>query len=110
MAAETFAQLALALDGTTEAPHFDRRAFRTRRTYATLAADGQTANLKLDRDQQEHWCALLPQALAPVPNKWGAQGWTMLNLDSLAADEIRTLLRLAWTASQSPPRSRKPKA
>ena len=33
-------RLALALDGTTETPHFDRAAFRVARTYATLAADG----------------------------------------------------------------------
>ena len=38
-------RLALALDGTSEAPHFDRRAFRVKRIYATLAADELTANL-----------------------------------------------------------------
>lgn len=104
MTAETLARLALALEGTSEAPHFDRRAFRTRTIYATLAADGQTANLKLDRDQQEHWCALLPEALAPVPNRWGIRGWAVLRLDRLSEDQIASLLRLAWAASQGPPR------
>jgi len=37
-----FRAIALSLVGTTEAPHFDRAAFKVARIYATLAADGQT--------------------------------------------------------------------
>jgi len=36
---QDFRRVALALDGTIEAPHFDRTAFKVRRIYATLAAD-----------------------------------------------------------------------
>lgn len=97
MTAETLARLALALEGTLEAPHFDRRAFKARTIYVTLAPDGRTANLKLDRDQQDHWCALLPLALTPVPNKWGAQGWTTLHLDRLEEGDLANLLTLAWS-------------
>ena len=104
MTAEPFARLALALDGTTEAPHFDRRAFKTRTTFATLAADSRTANLKFDRDQQDHWCALLPQALAPVPNKWGLQGWTTVQLDRIGEADLAVLLHLAWSNTQPKPR------
>jgi hypothetical protein len=32
-------RIALSLEGTTEAPHFDRTAFKVSRIYATLAAD-----------------------------------------------------------------------
>jgi hypothetical protein len=39
-------RLALALEGTTEAPHFDRLAFKVARIYVTLDADGRTANFK----------------------------------------------------------------
>lgn len=99
MTADDLARLALALEGTTEAPHFDRRAFRARTIYATLAPGGLTANLKLDRDQQDHWCALLPLALSPVPNKWGAQGWTLVRLDQLEEADLALLLRLAWSGA-----------
>jgi phosphopantothenate synthetase len=34
---------ALALAGTLEAPHFDRTAFKVRRIYATMPADGKTS-------------------------------------------------------------------
>lgn len=39
-------RLALSLEGTTKAPHFDRVAFKVARIYVTLAADGKTANFK----------------------------------------------------------------
>ena len=41
-------KIALALEGTTEAPHFDRFAFKVVRTYATLASDGKSLNIKLE--------------------------------------------------------------
>jgi hypothetical protein len=69
--AKDFRRIALALEGTTEAPHFDRTAFKVRRIYATLAADGKTANLMLTADEQELKCALAPDAFRPVPNAWG---------------------------------------
>jgi hypothetical protein len=40
--AKDLRRIALSLDGTTEAPHFDRTAFKVRRIYATLAADGES--------------------------------------------------------------------
>ena len=96
MTGEEFRALALALPGTAEAPHFDRHAFRVRRIYATLAADGLSANLNLSPDEQEHYCALWPEALAPVPNAWGARGWTTATLDRIAADALGAPLRAAW--------------
>jgi hypothetical protein len=44
-------RIAKSLDGTLEAPHFDRAAFKVARIYATLAADGLSANLKLTPDE-----------------------------------------------------------
>ena len=64
-------RLALALEGTTEAPHFDRAAFKVARIYVTLAADERTANFKFTPDEQEFKCMLAPEAFAPVPGGWG---------------------------------------
>ncbi|RZA19270.1 MAG: MmcQ/YjbR family DNA-binding protein [Proteobacteria bacterium] len=107
MIGEILAQLAIDLNGTTEAPHFDRRAFKTQTIFVTLAPDGRTANLKLDRDQQDHWCPLLPHGLAPVNNKWGNQGWTVMQLDKLTVDDIAMLVRLAWSNTAKARLSRK---
>lgn len=46
-------RLALVLKGTTEAPHFDRAAFRVARIYVTLAPDGRTANFRFTPAEQE---------------------------------------------------------
>lgn len=94
--ARQFRTIALALDGTSEAPHFDRAAFRVNRIYATLAADGKSANLKLTPDEQDLKCLIAPDAFERIPNAWGAQGWTTATLAALSADELKAALETAW--------------
>jgi len=89
--------MALALEGTTEAPHFERTAFKVARIYVTLAADGRTANFKFTPDEQEFKCMLAPEAFARVPNAWGQQGWTTATLSKLDAKELKSALETAWT-------------
>ena len=94
-------RLALSLEGTTEAAHFDRTAFRARRIYVTLAADGETANFMFAPDQQEFKCLLAPRAFSPVPNAWGRRGATTAILSQLTIAELEDALRLAWTRAAS---------
>jgi phosphopantothenate synthetase len=60
-------RIALSLDGTVEAPHFYRTAFKVRRIYATLAADGRTANLMLTPDEQALKCTVAPEVFSRSP-------------------------------------------
>jgi hypothetical protein len=90
-------RLALALEGTTEAPHFDRIAFKARRIYVTLAADGETANFMFSPEQQEFKCMMAPEAFAPVPNAWGKRGATTAVLSKLTTEELDDALRTAWS-------------
>jgi hypothetical protein len=101
--------IALSLAGTTETPHFDRAAFKAVRIYATLAPDKKTANLKLAPDEQEFKCLLMPEALAPIPNAWGRQGWTTATLSKLKVAELRDLIETAWRygAEKKPAKRRK---
>ena len=94
--AADFHQEALRQAGTVAVRHFDRTAYRVARIYATLAPDGQTANLKLMPDQQEIWCALFPDALRPLANKWGQQGWTEARLAAIEPQPLRDLMTAAW--------------
>jgi hypothetical protein len=89
-------RLALSLEGTTEAPHFERATFKAARIYVTLAADGRTANFKFTPDEQEFKCMMAPEAFAPVPNAWGKQGWTTANLSKLSLPELKSALETAW--------------
>ncbi len=91
-----FIAMANGLEGTVSAPHFDRTAFKVNRNYATLAADGLTANLKFKPDEQELKCLTHRQAFAPVPNAWGKQGWTTATLSELSMAELRDALEMAW--------------
>jgi hypothetical protein len=88
-------RLALLLECTTEAPHFDRAAFKAVRIYVTLAADGNTANFKFTPDEQEFKCMMAPEAFAAVPNAWGKQGWTTATLLKLSVAELRSALEMA---------------
>jgi hypothetical protein len=94
--ATEFRRIALSLEGTTQAPHFDRTAFKVARIYATLAADGRTANLKFAPDEQELKCLVASDTFAPVPNAWGRQGWTTATLAKLSTRELKDALEMAW--------------
>jgi hypothetical protein len=94
--AQDFRRIAMSFDGTTNAPHFDRTAFKVARIYATLAPDGLTANLKFSRDEQELKCITAAEAFRPVPNAWGQQGWTTAALAALSPAELKNALELAW--------------
>src|SRR5262245_64837324 len=89
-------RIAMSLDGTVEAPHFDRVAFKVARIYATLAADEMTANLMLAPDEQQFKCTVAPDAFAPVPNKWGQRGATTVTLARVGMDELQVALVMAW--------------
>jgi len=89
-------RIALALEGTTEAPHFDRAAFKMARIYVTLAADGRTANFKFTPADQEFKGLLAPAAFSPVPGGWGKMGWTTAVLAELSRAELKAALELAW--------------
>jgi hypothetical protein len=88
--------MAMALDGTTEVPHFDKAAFKVARIYVTLAADGRTANFKFTPGEQELKCVTAPDAFTAVPHAWGKQGWTTATLTALSRGELASALETAW--------------
>jgi hypothetical protein len=94
--ADMLRNLALSLEGTSEAPHFDRVAFKVRRIYVTLAADGLTANFKFTPDEQQIKCEMLPNAFSPVQNAWGRQGWTTAVLSEFKEPDLHDALETAW--------------
>ena len=104
-AADDLRRIALALEGTIEAPHFDRRAFKARRIFATLAADDLTANIRFPPEEQELRCEMQPEAYRKIPNKWGDSGWTAATLSALTLDDLKVALTSAWRHQATPPRA-----
>lgn len=47
MTPDAFRQLALGFPGASEAPHFDRIAFKAKTTFATLAGDGSNGMVRV---------------------------------------------------------------
>jgi hypothetical protein len=94
--AEDVTRIAMGLEGTTSAPHFDRTAFKVRRIYATLAGDGASVNLLLTPDEQQFKTMLAPAIFAALPNAWGRQGWTLATLAQIDVDELEAVMRMAW--------------
>jgi len=98
-------RIALSLEGTTEAPHFDRAAFKVARIYVTLPAHGQTANLKLTPEEQELKCMVAPEIFASVDNAWGRQGWTEMTLAPATSEDLHAALQMAY--AHALPKSKK---
>ncbi len=111
MTGHEFRAIALSFEGTTEAPHFERSAFKAKRIFATLASDQRSANLLLAPEEQEFYAGLKPAAFSRVPNKWGERGWTCVSLAEVDADLLRAVLEKAWQAAERPRgRPRPPRA
>jgi hypothetical protein len=97
-------RIALALPGVSEAPHFDRLAFRAARIFTTLAADKQSANIRFAPDEQEFKRLLAPEAFTPLKGGWGAAGWTRAELSALSVDELRAAVEMAYRQAQPKPK------
>lgn len=100
-------RLALALSGVAEYPHFDRRAFKARVTFATLAPDELSANVKFAPDEQALKCAVAPEAFAALDNAWGLRGWTRATLAPLSEAELKAALEMAWRHGAAKPKPKR---
>jgi len=106
--ADDLIRLALNFPGAAQYPHFDRLAFKARVTFATLAPDRLTANLKLEPDEQALKCEVAPDAFSPVPNAWGQRGWTVAKLSALTEKEVEAALALAYAHAARKPKRKRP--
>jgi hypothetical protein len=107
---DVFRRIALSFEGASEAPHFDRAAFKAPRTFATLAADQQTANIRFAPEEQEFKCLLAPEAFSPLAGGWGLQGWTVAKLSALNEADLRAALESAWRRARPAKRATRKKA
>ena len=105
---EDLKRIALCLPAVRAEPHFDRIAFKARITFATLAPDGHSANLKFTPEHQAYRVMLAPEVFQPVPGGWGRMGWTMINLAAASQEELAAALKEAHALATKKPK-RKPR-
>ena len=94
---KSFRKLALQFEGTVEAPHFEKSSFRVnKKIFATLSEKNALVCVKLNLIDQSVFCLIDAAMIAPVPNKWGRQGWTNINLHNVTAPILADILRTAY--------------
>ena len=94
---DTFRKMALSFPETTEQPHFEKPSFRVHnKIFASLDLKKNQACLKLSEIDQDVFSIKDKSVIFPVPNKWGKQGWTYLNLDKIPVEMCRDALSQAY--------------
>jgi predicted DNA-binding protein (MmcQ/YjbR family) len=93
----TFRKIALSFPETTEQPHFEKPSFRVaKKIFATLDIKNKIACIKLSSVDQDVFSAFDKKIIYPVPNKWGQQGWTFINLPNVRKDMFTDALTTAY--------------
>ena len=94
---KTFRDLALALPEATEEPHFEKTSFRVRKKiFATYDAAKDRACIKLSEVDQDVFSTVDNTVIYPVPNKWGQQGWTLVELTKVRKQIFKEMLLKAY--------------
>lgn len=93
---DTFGQLALSFPNAVEKPHFDRTSFRVKKIFATLDVKNNRACLMLSLIDQSVFCSFNSAIIYPVPNKWGKQGATYVELSLIRKSMLKDALAQAY--------------
>jgi predicted DNA-binding protein (MmcQ/YjbR family) len=91
--------LALAFEWVTESPHHDVavRAFKVKgKVFATLNEKEERMTVRLSILDQDVFCTFDNTVIYPVPNKWGTQGWTHVNLKKVRKEMLQDILSVAY--------------
>ena len=90
-------KVALSFAETQEEPHFEKTSFRIKnKIFATYDSKENNACLKLSIIDQHVFSSYNPKIFAPLPNKWGLQGWTIVNMALVAESMLQDALQCAY--------------
>jgi predicted DNA-binding protein (MmcQ/YjbR family) len=64
--------------------------------FATLNEKEAWSTLKFKPEEQEWLCKVNPEAIFPVPNKFGKMGWTHVRYLDLSEEILKDLLLAAY--------------
>ena len=92
-----FKTIALSFPSVVELPHFDKTSFRiNKKIFATLNEKENRICIRLSAIDQSVFCAFDPSIIYPVPNKWGKQGWTLIDLSKIKKSMLKDALTQAY--------------
>ncbi|KFF15275.1 MmcQ/YjbR family DNA-binding protein [Flavobacterium hydatis] len=94
---DEFRKLALSFSEATEEPHFEKTSFRVKKKiFATLDVNKNLGVLKFNEIEQSVFCASSEKFFYPVPNKWGQQGWTIVDLVKVPESMLQDALSVSY--------------
>lgn len=86
----------LEKSNVTEEPHFEKISFRIRKKiFATYDIKQNRACLRLSTIDQDLY-SVSNAAIYAVPNKWGQQGWTLVEMDRVDKKLLKAMLASAY--------------
>jgi len=104
---KTFKELALSFPGASAQPHFERTAFKVKKIFATLDEKIGLACILLSDIDQSVFCAFDNSIIYPVPNKWGKQGATYVELKKVRKGMLKDMLNQAYEKCIANPAKKK---
>ncbi len=94
---DTFRKLALSFPEATEEPHFEKTSFRVKKKiFATYDNIKKRACIKLSEIDQDVFSTADKTIIFPVDNKWGKQGWTLIEINKVHKELFIDALTTAY--------------
>ncbi len=92
-----FKSIALSFPESEEHPHFENLAYKVKKKiFVTLNEKEKRACVKLSEIDQSTFCSFNKNIIYPVPNKWGKQGWTNINLQLIEKEMLTDAITTAY--------------
>jgi predicted DNA-binding protein (MmcQ/YjbR family) len=93
----TFRKIALSFPGVSEDLHFEKTSFRVnKKIFATYDSKLKRACIRLSEIDQHVFSTADRQIIFPVDNKWGKQGWTLVEMTRVRKDLFADALTVAY--------------
>jgi predicted DNA-binding protein (MmcQ/YjbR family) len=94
---EILRKLALSFPEAVEEPHFEKASFRVnKKIFATYDKTKNRATVKLSEIDQDVFSSGVKGVIFPVDNKWGKQGWTIIEMDKVKRDLFVDVVTTAY--------------
>jgi predicted DNA-binding protein (MmcQ/YjbR family) len=94
---DTFRKLALSFPDATEESHFEKTSFRVKKKiFATYDGVKKRACIKLSEIDQNVFSSADKTIIFPVDNKWGKQGWTLIEMSKVRKELFIDALTTAY--------------
>lgn len=90
-------EFALGFDETDQAPHMEVMSVRVKKKiFITLNKKMKRVCVKLSLIDQDVFCTIAPLVIYPVPNAWGKQGWTLIDLSKIRKEIFKDAVTCAY--------------